>query len=124
MTRILLSIKPKFVEKIFDGTKRFEFRRVIFKNKDVNKVVIYSSSPVQKVVGEFEISEIINENIENLWDRTGELSGISEAYYYEYFNDKKEGYALGIKNVVKYKVPLDLKETFDVHAPQSFVYIK
>lgn len=29
----LLSIKPEFAEAIFDGTKKFEFRKVKFKKK-------------------------------------------------------------------------------------------
>lgn len=37
---ILLSIKPTFVEKTFDCTKRYEFRRVIFKKPYIKKVII------------------------------------------------------------------------------------
>lgn len=29
--KVLLSIKPEFVEKIFAGEKKFEYRRTIFK---------------------------------------------------------------------------------------------
>lgn len=31
--KVLLSIKPEFANKIFEGTKRFEFRKSIFKKK-------------------------------------------------------------------------------------------
>ena len=31
--KVLLSIKPEFAEKIFNGTKKYEFRKSIFKNK-------------------------------------------------------------------------------------------
>ena len=37
---VLLSIKPEFAEKIFDGTKKYEFRKSIFKNADVKKFVM------------------------------------------------------------------------------------
>lgn len=57
--KVLLSIKPEFAFKIFDGTKHFEFRKVIFKNPNVNIVVVYASSPVQQVIGEFEIETIL-----------------------------------------------------------------
>ena len=30
--KVVLSIKPEFANKIFDGTKKFEFRKSIFKN--------------------------------------------------------------------------------------------
>ena len=53
--KVLLSIKPEFVEKIFNGTKKYEFRKSIFKNKNIDTVVVYASSPWQYVIGEFKI---------------------------------------------------------------------
>ena len=35
--KVVLSIKPEFAFKIFDGTKQFEFRKAIFKNPAVKK---------------------------------------------------------------------------------------
>jgi predicted transcriptional regulator len=49
--KAILSIKPKFVEEIISGRKRFEFRRRIFKKK-ISTILVYSSSPIQKFVGE------------------------------------------------------------------------
>lgn len=83
--KVVLSIKPEFAEKIFDGSKKFEFRRSIFKEKSVKKVIVYASSPVQQVIGEFEIDEIINCEIDTLWDITENYSGITRDYFYQYF---------------------------------------
>lgn len=58
--KVLLSIKPEFAFKIFEGKKKFEFRKVIFKNPNVKTVVVYASSPVQRVIGEFEIDDILS----------------------------------------------------------------
>lgn len=33
--KVLLSIKPKYANAIFAGTKKFEFRRSIFKNLNI-----------------------------------------------------------------------------------------
>lgn len=44
MCKILLSIKPEYVEKIIKGEKLFEFRRTVPKRK-VDVVVIYSTFP-------------------------------------------------------------------------------
>lgn len=49
--KVLMSIKPEFADKIFDGSKRYEFRRMIFKQPAVKKVVVYASAPVQMVIG-------------------------------------------------------------------------
>lgn len=45
MTAILLSIKPRFVEQILNGEKRFEYRKRV-PERHVNKIIIYNSSPV------------------------------------------------------------------------------
>ena len=79
--KVVLSIKPQFAEKIFNGTKQFEFRNSIFKNKKVKSVVVYASSPVQKVIGEFEIEEILMENPATLWEITHNFSGITKEYF-------------------------------------------
>lgn len=64
---VLLPIKPKFVAKIFSNEKQYEFKKVIFKNKQVKDVVIYTSSPVSKVVGEFTIDKIIENTTDKVW---------------------------------------------------------
>ena len=57
---VLLSIRPEFAEKILDGRKRFEFRRTIFRDTNVTKAIIYASRPVCRVIGEFEIEEVLS----------------------------------------------------------------
>jgi len=122
--KVILSIKPKFAFKIFDGSKKFEFRKSIFKNKNVKTVIVYASSPVQKVIGEFEIGNIYNDDLQSLWELTSEHSGITEEYFYSYFMNKEKGFAIQIKKKKKYKVPKSLQEEFNIHPPQSFAYVK
>ena len=121
--KVLLSIKPEFAEKIFNGTKKFEFRRSVFKNKNVTTVVVYASSPVQRVIGEFEIDSILNSELQQLWDNTKDYSGISKSFFFDYFNNKEKGYAIKIKKTKLYKAPLVLKDNFNVAPPQSFIYL-
>lgn len=120
--KVILSIKPEFANKIFDGTKLFEFRKVIFKNENVKSVLVYSSAPVQKVIGEFQIGKIIKSDLETLWSLTREYSGITEEYFYQYFGDKEFGFAIQIKNKIKFKIPKCLKEDYNLLPPQSFAY--
>ena len=120
--KVVLSIKPQFANKIFDGTKKFEFRKAIFKNNNVTSVLVYSSSPVQKVIGEFEIGEIFKFDLKTLWDKTKEHSGITEEYFYEYFANKKHGFAIQIKNKKKFTTPKSLKDDYNLTPPQSFSY--
>lgn len=122
--KVLLSIKPEYANKIFDGSKKFEFRKAIFKNPSIKKVIVYASSPVQQVIGEFEIEGILSDNPQQLWNKTRDHSGVSEEFFFNYFVDKKIGYAIKIINIKKYKTPLCIKQNFNIIPPQSFTYIK
>lgn len=121
--KVVLSIKPEFANKIFEGSKKFEFRKSIFKNRDITSVLVYASSPVQKVIGEFEIGEIINDRLERLWDLTGDESGITKEFFDEYFSDKETGFAIQVTNKLKYEKPRCIKDDYNLHPPQSFAYL-
>jgi predicted transcriptional regulator len=121
--RVLLSIKPEYANKIFNGTKKYEFRRTIFKNTAVKTVVVYASSPMQRVIGEFEIDIILNDDLENLWNKTKEFAGITKEYFNQYFIDKEDGFAIKIKETKRYDSPLLIKDEFNVNPPQSFLYL-
>ncbi len=54
----ILSIKPEFVEEIKAGKKRYEYRKCIFK-QPVEKVYVYASAPVSKVIGEFQPVDVV-----------------------------------------------------------------
>jgi predicted transcriptional regulator len=120
--KVVLSIKPEFAEKIFDGTKKFEFRKAVFKNQNIKTIIVYASSPVKKVIGEFTVDMILNNSLDKLWELTRDYSGISEEYFYEYFSEKERGFAIKIKSTKRYKEPKCLKADFDLHPPQSFAY--
>lgn len=121
--KVILSIKPQFAEKIFDGTKKFEFRRTLFKNKAIKNIVVYASAPISRVIGEFEIAEIIHNKTESLWDLTRDHAGITEDYFFDYFDGKDYGYAIRIKEVLKYNVTYCIEERYGIKPPQSFAYI-
>lgn len=121
--KVLLSIKPEFAFKIFEGEKKFEFRKVIFKNPNVKTVVVYASAPVQQVIGEFEIEDILTSSPNHIWEMTKKYSGISEVFFNEYFADREVAHAIKIRKTRKYKKPLSLRENFNVSPPQSYLYL-
>lgn len=122
--KVLLSIKPKYADLIFEGTKKFEFRRRIFKNTDIKTILVYASSPIKKVIGEFEIEAILKSDLKSLWKETEKHAGIDEEYFYQYFIAKEQGFAIKINKTKKYRKPLCLKEDFNLLPPQSFLYLK
>lgn len=121
--KVLLSIKPEFAQKIFEGTKRYEYRRVIFKDLQIKRIVVYASAPISKLIGEFEIEEVLSDEPDSLWEDTKEHSGISKSYFYEYFEGKNIGFAIKVKKTKRYRKPKCLLETYGVKPPQSFQYL-
>ena len=121
---ILLSIKPKYVKSIIEGDKRYEFRKMIFKNREINRIYIYSSSPVKKIVGTFEIGEILEDHPNKLWDTVKEFAGIDTRDFFAYFEGKSRAFAIKIQNLQEFNVPIDPYETMPGFVPpQSYCYM-
>ena len=59
MCKLLMSINPEHVNNILSGAKRFEFRKTRCK-EDIDSIIIYSTSPIMKVVAEDRKSTRLN----------------------------------------------------------------
>lgn len=122
MCDILLSIKPEYVEKLFNGSKKYEFRRKRCKSQ-VSKIVVYATSPIMKVVGELEVKQTLEGSPIELWKQTQEYAGISEQLFFEYFKGCTVAYGYEIRHTKRYYVAKDLAEYGITTAPQSFLYL-
>lgn len=121
---VLLSIKPVFVERIFDGLKKYEFRRTPIR-AEIRRMEIYSSSPVKKIVGAFVPGKIVAETPVRLWKRFRTDSGLSEEEFFGYFRGAQVGFAIPITQIEIYNPSIDpFRESPSFRAPQSFVYLK
>jgi predicted transcriptional regulator len=122
--KILLSIKPEFAEKILQGEKHYEFRKVLPKATGVKTIVIYATLPLGKVVGEFDIDEILSDTPRNIWSETSNFSGISKRFFNDYFHGKEIAHAIKVKKVRRYSTPRELSSILASGiAPQSFCYL-
>ena len=122
MVTILLSIKPEYVERIFNGSKKFEFRKHLPQEK-VDKIVVYSTDPVQRVIGEVEVLGVLSMKPSPLWEVTKTAAGISRAKYRSYFKGCVSAHAFRLGQTQVYDAPKTLEEIGIKSAPQSFVYL-
>lgn len=118
--KIILSIKPRHVENILSGAKKYEFRKQI-PIQPVDKVIIYSSYPDKKFTAEFSLIKIIKGSPSEVWEATKEKSGITKDFYDDYFAGKDKAFGLKIDNLNIYDAPII--PAADFVAPQSFKYI-
>lgn len=122
MCVILLSINPQHVERIMNGDKIYEFRKTQCKKK-VDKIVIYSTSPVMKVVGEADVADILVDDPQTIWKITEKKSGIEKVFFDMYYKGKDQAVAYKLNHIIQYDVPKDLCEYGIKTAPQSFCYL-
>lgn len=123
MKKIIISINPEHVNNIINGTKRYEYRTRAAR-KDVNKLIIYETMPIKKIVGEAEIVEVLSLDPNTLWEQTKDYSGISKKFFDEYFKNRSVAYAYKLGKVKVYDEPKSLIEFGLMTAPQSFAYAR
>lgn len=122
MCRILLSINPEHVENIMSGKKQYEYRKILCKEK-VDGIVIYSTYPVMKVVGEADVLNTLVNSPDEVWNETAPYSGITKQFFDDYYYKRDKAVAFHLGNVREFKQPKELSEYGIKAAPQSFVYI-
>jgi predicted transcriptional regulator len=66
---LLISIKPEYANKIFEGSKTVELRRVRPRLREDDIVIVYASCPEKALVGWFEVEDIIEEHPNKLWNK-------------------------------------------------------
>ena len=120
---VLLSVKPKYANEIVSGRKKYEFRKSIFKRENIEKMYIYSSSPVKKIIAIVDIDGILSDSPQKLWEQYHEDAGISEIEFFDYFKNSDIGYAIKISNVLEFPIPIDPYIDEDFRPPQSFYYL-
>lgn len=121
---VLLSIKPKYADLILAGTKRVELRRS-WPSNDVGVMVLYSSAPIQRLVGLAFIDRIEECDFERLWtvaDTNG--GGVTYDELKAYVEGKKTAFGVMIDRARIAEVQVDPKDLFpDFTPPQSFLYL-
>lgn len=123
MAQILLAINPEYVHNILAGTKKYEFRKSIAKQR-VTSILIYETVPTKKVVAEVEVLGVLKAKPEDLWAVTSDAAGTSKEFFDAYFSGREFAYAYKLGKVTRFEEPKELSEFGITAAPQSFVYIE
>lgn len=121
---VLLSIKPKYADLILAGTKRVELRRS-WPSNDIGVMVLYSSAPVQRLVGVAYIDRVEECDFEQLWlvaEANG--GGVTRDELKSYVYGKRKSFGIMIDRVDSAEVQVDPRSMFNSFVPpQSFLYL-
>lgn len=123
---ILISIKTKYANQIFNRTKLYEYRRKSIGEKNCNKkIFVYSSKEEKAIIGYIIVEKILEGDINYILEATNNKNN---GEIINYFNGCDKCYALKISNAVKFKTPIYLSEIKNIEknfvVPQFYRYIK
>jgi predicted transcriptional regulator len=128
-SRLLLSMRPRYAERVFDRTKRVEIRKRFSPKWKGSKAVVYGSSPLGALMGEVTVSDVIPGSPNHIWEKFGDSAGCSHEEFAQYVGNTKEVCAIELSNVNPYIYPVSLSQVSHLintplTPPQSFLEFK
>jgi predicted transcriptional regulator len=127
----MLSIRPRFVAAIFDGSKRYELRRTCPRVSPGDAVLVYVSQPISAICGMIGIEQIHTRvgrtAAKHLWPLVRTASGVNRSEFNAYFAESRTAHALEINVIAPFEEPLPLASLRDCmpsfHPPQCYWYL-
>lgn len=125
---LLLSLKPCYADRVFEGLKTVELRRRIASDIKDRDVFVYVSSPVMELRGGFRAGNFWHGTPEEIWSRVSQFAYVDKKDFDAYFEGRTVAYAFEVTNVWESSksVNLDtLRSKFPKFAvPQSWRYVR
>jgi predicted transcriptional regulator len=124
---LLLSIRPKHAEKIFNGIKTVELRRIRPRLKCGDLVLVYVSSPTKALMGAFEVASVTGGSPRQIWRRFNGKSGLTKSEFNDYYDGAKQAFAVVLKRLWKFAKPVKLtqlrRNRTGFRPPQGYHYL-
>ena len=125
---LLISLRPRYADLIFDGLKKAELRRRDLSRMKGRDVFVYVTSPEMKLRGEFRVGEVLTGTPEEIWDKVSDYAGVDKPDFDAYYAGREFACALKIAEFWEYKHPIELealRERFPGFVvPQSWRYVR
>lgn len=125
---VLMSIKPKYADLIFDGTKTIELRRICPKVEPGGLVLVYVSSPRMALVGGFEVEGIVEDSPSTMCKTWLRHSGLDRKTFLGYFGGAATAYGILIGRTWQLEAAAELKtlrrRKGGFQPPQSYRYLR
>jgi len=119
---IILSIKKEHADKILNADKSIEIRTGNCYIESGDRVILYVTKPLQRIVGQFRVGKVFREKPEKLWERTKDYNGLNEEQFFSYCKLNRGHYVgLEIKALEIFEDPINPYEIFEnFRPPQSY----
>jgi predicted transcriptional regulator len=115
---VLMSIRPVYAEAILSGAKTVELRRRRPSFGLGTTVLIYATSPEQRIRGVFEVDGIIEDTPAAIWETIAHRAGVERATFDAYFAGARTAFAIEIVNARRVRpTPIPIRP------PQSYQFL-
>ncbi|HSN99645.1 MAG TPA: ASCH domain-containing protein [Candidatus Nanopelagicales bacterium] len=109
-TVAILSIKPVYAQQILAGTKTIELRRSAMGLKRGDLIIVYISSPEQRLGMWFRVRDIEALPVDEMWARYHDRLGIDQEPYLAYFEGAPRAIGLHVSDLHPFEPGLPLPE--------------
>jgi predicted transcriptional regulator len=124
---VLMSVRPRYIEKILSGEKTVELRRRFPDTSMMGaQAFLYSSSPTCAVVAQAVIGDVKKLSVAYIWRKFGAAACISKEDFQAYFEGLDEGVVIILDDVLALKEKVgvaELREEYGIVPPQSYRYL-
>ena len=119
----LMPIHPQYANAILDGSKGAEFRKRRLA-PDIQRIVIYATAPISRIIGEFTIGATVVGSPQEIWRDHGKTGQITEPAFHSYFTGRDMAVAFVVTQTRRYAESLALADLSPRPAiPQSTIYL-
>lgn len=125
---MLISIKPEFTEKIFNGSKSIELRKSNPKIFPGDMILIYCTVPVKAVVGFCRVESILKMSPSELWSQHRQHLGIDRKRYQDYYENHNVAVGIVLTDICRFDRMITLESIKEdipnFSPPQTFRYFE
>lgn len=107
---LLISMKPRYAERILAGSKLVEIRKKFSEKWIGCKAILYSSSPQRALVGEATVRSVTSGRPAEIWARFGTSIGCSPKDFKVYVGATEKVSAIELDEIFPYQQPVSLSQ--------------
>jgi predicted transcriptional regulator len=128
-SKLVMSMRPEYADRIFSRRKQVEFRRKFSVKWRGCKAVVYGTKPLGALMGEVTLRDVTYGAPDDIWEAFGTMGGCTREEFSRYAGNSDGVYAIELSDVTPYVSPIALAQVSllineDLRPPQSFSSIK
>lgn len=128
-SKLVMSIRPQYADRIFSKSKQVEFRKKFSVKWRGCKAVVYGTKPLGALMGEVTLRDVTYDTPDAIWKSFGAMGGCTHEEFSGYVGNSGGVYAIELSDVIPYVSPIALAQVShlineDLMPPQSFTSIK